>query len=154
MQFFYGIEASPVFTELPEFQQFLHAEAPPHLVHGNIYIYRLQQMAEAASELLSEADLHEETHLLIKAEGTAGADFYDYGFITGTETYLYADALSAFRFTEGSSTQTRMAFIQLEEHLVFTCSEGIHFTPKHYTELVLGIVKAYEVKVVFLDLDK
>ena len=154
MQFFFGIEASPIITELPEFEQFLQSQAPPYLVHGNIYIYGQQQNAETATELLSEADLHEETHLLIKAVGTAGADFYDYGFYTGPETYLFADALSAFRFTEGSSTQLEMALIQLEEHLVFTSSEGIYFTPDHYTDLVLGIVKAYEVKVEFLDLDK
>lgn len=154
MQIFIGIEANAILSELPEFEQFLQSAAPPHFVHGHIYIYGQQQLANEASELLSEADLHEETHQLIKVEGTAEADFYDYGFSAGSDTYLYANDLSAFRFTAGSAIQTEMALIQLAEHLVYTSVEGIYFTIAHYTDLILGIVKAYEVKVEFLDLDK
>lgn len=154
MQIFFAIEADPIIKELPEFEQLLLSEAPPQLVHGNIYIYGQQQMAEAALALLTEADLHVDTHQLIKVEGSSGADFYDYGFHTGTDTYLYTNDLSAFRITNGSNTQIKMALIQLEEHLVYTSSEGIYFTINHYTDLILGIVKAYEVKVEFLDLDK
>lgn len=154
MQMFFAIEANPIMKELPEFEQLLQSETSPQRVHGNIYIYSQQQMAEAASSLLAEADLHEDTHQLVKIEGVAGADFYDYGFLAGTDTYLYINDLSAFTFTGGSDTQIKMALIQLEEHLVFTSAEGINFTINHYTDLVLGIVKAYEVKVEFLDLDK
>ncbi|ESU30502.1 hypothetical protein G3A_21395 [Bacillus sp. 17376] len=154
MQFFIGIEARPLLSELPDFERFLQSASPPFLVHENIYIYNDQQLADAASGLLSEADLHEETHQLIKTEGTKGENFYDYGFHAGIDTYLYANELSAFRFTGGSKIQTEMALLQLEEHLVFTTREGIYFTIKHYNDLVLGIVKAYQVKVEFLDLDK
>lgn len=154
MQIFIGLEANPIISELPEFEQLLLSTAPPLLVHENIYIYEVQQNADAASELLSEADLHEATHQLIKTAGTVGEDFFDYGFHADIDTFLYADDLSAFRFTGGSDVQTEMALIQLEEHLVFASEEGIYFTLRHYTDLVLGIVKAYEVKVEFLDLDK
>lgn len=154
MQIFFAIEANPIITELPEFEQLLQSEASPQLVHGNLYIYGQQEMAEAASALLTEADLHEDTHQLIKVEGSAGADFYDYGFNICTDTYLYSNDLLAFRITDGSDTQIEMALIQLEEHLVYTSSEDIYFTINHYTDLILGIVKAYEVKVKFLDLDK
>ncbi|MBT2636560.1 hypothetical protein [Bacillus sp. ISL-39] len=154
MQIFIGIEANSILSELTEFEQFLQSAVPPHLVHGHIYIYGQQKMADAASELLSEADLLEETHQLIKVKGTAGAGFYDYGFSAGPDTYLYSNDLSAFRFTAGGNTQIEMALIQLEEHLVYTSAEGIYFTIDHYTDLVMGIVKAYKVKVEFLDLDK
>jgi hypothetical protein len=154
MQVFFAIEANPIIKELPEFEQLLRTEAPPQLVHGTLYIYGQLAMAEAASALLAEADLHEDTHQLIKVEGSAGADFYDYGFHIGTDTYLYTNDLSAFTITDGSDTQIEMALFQLEEHLVYTSSEDIYFTINHYTDLVLGIVKAYEVKVEFLDLDK
>ncbi|WP_226677291.1 hypothetical protein [Mesobacillus jeotgali] len=154
MQVFIGIEASPLLSELPDFEQFLQSAAPPLLVHENIYIYNDQQTADVASGLLSEADLHEENHQLIKTEGTAGEDFYDYGFHSGADVFLFTNDLSAFRFTGGSEVQSEMALLQLEEHLVFKTAEGIYFTIDHYTDLVLGIVKAYGVKVEFLDLDK
>lgn len=154
MQIYIGIEANSILSELPEFEQFLQSAAPPHFVHGNIYIYGQQQMADAASELLSEADLLEETHQMIKVEGRPGADFYDYGFSAGPDTYLYTNDLSAFRFTAGDNTQIEMALIQLEEHLVYTAAEGVYFAMDHYTDLIMGIVKAYKVKVEFLDLDK
>ncbi|MBT2685677.1 hypothetical protein [Bacillus sp. ISL-37] len=154
MQIFIGIEANPLLSELPDFDQFLQSTAPPLLIHENIYIYHDPQIADVASDLLSEADLLEEMHQLIKTEGKAGEDFYDYGFQTGADVFLFANDLSAFRFTGGIKVQTEMALLQLEEHLVFTTVEGIYFTIDHYTELVLGIVKAYEVKVEFLDLDK
>jgi hypothetical protein len=154
MQIFFAIEANSIIKELPEFEQLLQSEAPPQLVHGNLYIYDQQQIAEAASALLAKADLLEDAHQLIKVEGSAGADFYDYGFHISTDTYLYTNALSAFTITDGSEAQIEMALIQLEEHLVYTSSKDIYFTINHYTDLVLGIVKAYEVKVEFLDLDK
>lgn len=154
MQIFIGIEANPIISELPDFEQFLLSAAPPLLVHGNIYIYKERQIADAASDLLTEADLHEETHQLLKTDGTAGEDFFDYGFHADIYTFLYADDLAAFRVTGGSGIQTEMALIQLAEHLVFASAEGLYFTLRHYTDLVLGIVKAYEVKVEFLDLDK
>jgi hypothetical protein len=154
VQIFIGIEASPLLSELPDFEKFLHSAAPPLLVHENIYIYNDQQSADAASGLLSEADLYEETHRLIKTEGTVGVNFYGYGFQDGVDVFLFINNLSAFCFTGGSEVQSEMALLQLEEHLVFTTAEGIYFTIDHYTDLVLGIVKAYEVKVEFLDLDK
>lgn len=154
MQIFIGIEASPLLSELHEFEQLLLSAAPPFVVHENIYIYGEPQLADIAASWLSEADLLEETHQLIKAAGKAGEDFYDYGFHAGIDTYLYASDLSAFSITGASETQVEMALIQLEEHLVFTSEEGIYFTLRHYTDLVLGIVKAYEVKAEFLDLDK
>jgi hypothetical protein len=154
VQIFIGIEASPLLSELPEFEQILQSASPPLFVHENIYIYNDQLIADVASGLLSESDLYEETHQLIKTEGSPGEDFYDYGFQAGVDTYLFANDLSVFRFTGGSELQIGMALLQLEEHLVFTTTEGIYFTIGHYTDLVLGIVKAYEVKVEFLDLDK
>jgi hypothetical protein len=154
MDYYIGIEANPILLEIPDFEKFLLSAAPPILVQENIYIYENQENADVAVELLTEAGLYEEKHQLIKTEGTAGEDFYDYGFRTGIDTYLFANVLSAFRFTGGSDTQTEMALIQLEEHLVFTSTGGIYFALDHYTDLVLGIVKAYEVKVEFLDLDK
>lgn len=154
MKAFIGIEARPLLSELDDFEQFLQSAAPPLLVHENIYIYHDQQMADVASGLMSEADLYEETHQLIETEGTIGEDFFDYGFQADDDVFLFANDLSAFRFTDGSEVQSEMALLQIAEHLVFTSTEGIYFTIDHYTDLILGIVKAYEVKVEFLDLDK
>ncbi|WP_079509738.1 hypothetical protein [Mesobacillus jeotgali] len=154
MNFVIGTEANPILSELPDFQEVLFAVAPPLVVYENIYLYGEQRTADEAIGLLQEADLLEGTHLLIKTAGCAGEDFYDYGFQLEGDTYLFAGELCAFILFEDSKIQTEMALIQLEEHLVFKADEGTYFAAKHYTELILGIVKAYEVKVEFLDLDK
>jgi hypothetical protein len=154
MHFLIGTEANPLLLELPDFQQVLLAVAPPLLVYENIYIYDEQRTADEAIGLLQEADLLEGTHRLIKTAGRNGEDFYDYGFHLGGEAYLFAGELCAFRLFEGSNTETEAALIQLEEHLVFKAAEGTYFAAKHYAELIMGIVKVYEVKVEFLDLDK
>ncbi|MBT2693450.1 hypothetical protein [Bacillus sp. ISL-55] len=154
MQNFIGVEANPIISDLTDFEELLLSAAPPLLVHKNIYIYSEQKVADIASSFLAEADLHEETHQLIKTSGTVGEEFYDYGFHSGVDFFLFSNDLSAFRLTGCSEVQTEMALLQLEEHLVFTTVEGIYFTIDHYTDLVLGIVKAYGVKVALLDLDK
>jgi hypothetical protein len=150
-----GVEAKSFLTELPDFQQFLLSVAPPVRKHENIYIYENRRDAEEAKELLKEADLLEETHLLVKlTAGAAGEDFFDYGFYAEDSIYLYIEELAAFKITDGNDNQIEMALVQLEEHLVFKAADGIFFTINHYTELIKGIVRAYEVKVEFLDLDK
>jgi len=150
-----GVEAKSFLIELPDFQQVLLSVAPPVRNHENIYIYENRRDAEEAMELLKEADLLEETHLLVKlTDGAAGEDFFDYGFYAEDSVYLYIEELEAFKITDGNDNQIEMALIQLEEHLVFKAADGIFFTINHYTELIKGIVRAYEVKVEFLDLDK
>lgn len=151
----FGVEAKSFLTELPDFQQFLLSVAPPVRIHENIYIYDKKCDAEDALDLLKEADLLEETHHLVKiTAGAAGEDFFDYGFYAEESVYLYIEDLAAFKITDGNNIQIEMALVQLEEHLVFKAADGIFFTINHYTELIKGIVRAYEVKVEFLDLDK
>lgn len=154
MQIVYGIEAKPILMELPDFRSFLLSTVPPLFIDENIYVYGGQKEANEFSGLLAEAELLEETHLFIKTNGYAGEDFFDYGFHAEGATFLYADSLSAFKFTGGHEVQIEMALVQLEEHLVFKSAVGIYFIVNHYTDLVMGIVKAYEVKVEFLNLDK
>jgi hypothetical protein len=150
-----GVEAKSFLTELPDFQQFLLSVAPPVRLHENIYIYDNRRDAEDALELLKEADLLEEKHHLVKlTAGGAGEDFFDYGFYAEDSVYLYIEDLAAFKITDGNNIQIDMALVQLEEHLVFETADGIFFTTNHYIELIKGIVRAYEVKVEFLDLDK
>ncbi len=154
MNFVIAAEANPFISDLPDFQEVLLAVATPLLVIENYYIYNEQKDADEAIGLLKDADLLESTHLLVKTEGSEGEDFYDYGIHSEDGTYLFAEELSAFRFIEPSSIQMEMALLQLEEHLVFKEAKGIYFTASHYTELIMGIVKAYGVKVELLDLDK
>jgi hypothetical protein len=154
MNFVIAMEANPFIEQLSDFQEVLLQVAPPHLIYENYYVYIEQKDADEAIGLLREADLLESTHLLVKTEGCAGEDFFDYGFQVDGETYLFADELSAFRILDGTGIQMEMALIQLEEHLVFKAANGIYFAANHYTELIMGIVKAYGVKVEFLDLDK
>ncbi|MBT2677514.1 hypothetical protein J7E38_00795 [Bacillus sp. ISL-35] len=154
MNFVIATEANPFIAELPDFKEVLMQVAPPHLIYKNFYIYIEQKDADEAIGLLREADLLESTHLLVKTEGSPGEDFFDYGFHVDGATCLFADELSAFRFLDGNGLQMEMALIQLEEHLIFKAANGIYFAANHYTELIMGIVKAYGVKVEFLDLDK
>jgi hypothetical protein len=150
-----GVEAKSFLTELPDFLQFMLSVAPPVRMHENIYIYENRRDAEEALELLKEADLLEETHQLVKiSAGAAGEDFFDYGFYAEDSVYLYIEDLAAFKITDGNNIQIQMALAQIEEHLVFKAADSIFFTISHYTELIKGIVRAYEVKVEFLDLDK
>ncbi len=154
MQSVIGIEAKNIILELGDFRDFLCKISPPLLIHENIYIYEEQEIASEAAGLLAEAELLEDTHQLIKTLGIAGEDFYDYGFHAGGGAFLFANDLSAFRIAGGNDIQIEMSLIQLEEHLVFKSAEETYFTVNHYTDLVMGIVKAYDVKVEFLDLDK
>jgi hypothetical protein len=150
-----GVEAKPFLTELPDFQQFLLSVAPPVRIHENIYMYDNRRDADDALALLKEADLFEETHRLVKlTAGVAGEVFFDYGFHAEDSFYLYIEDLAAFKISDGNTIQIEMALLQLEEHLVFKADGGIFFTISHYTELIKGIVRAYEAKVEFLDLDK
>lgn len=155
MKIFIGLEAKPFLKELPDFHEFLLSIFPPTLSYQNLIIFEPGTPADEATDLLQEADLLEESHWLIEVDGgETGEDFFDYGFLADGAAYLYIDELSAFTFTGGESIQIKMALIQLEEHLVYKSSDGIYFTPRHYIELIEGIVKAYAVQVEFLDLDK
>jgi hypothetical protein len=155
MKIFIGLEAKPYLKEIPDFHEFFLSVCPPTLSYQNLFIFEPGNLADEASDLLQEADLLEEKHWLIGVDGgETGEDFFDYGFLSNGAAYLYKDELSAFTFTGGEPVQIKMALIQLEEHLVYKSLNGIYFTPKHYIELIQGIVKAYVVQVEFLDLDK
>lgn len=150
-----GIEASPFISELPDFLQFLQSVAPPLLVQGNLFIYSSGNLADEAAELLHDAELLEEIHPLIKiAEGIPRDDFFDYGFCADGTSFLYIDQLSAFKVSGSDKNQIEMALLQIDEHLTFEAAGEIFFIAEHYKELIMGIVRAYNVKVEFLDLDK
>jgi hypothetical protein len=154
-----GIETKPVLMELLDFKEFLISITQPLQVHGNLFIYLHKKNAVEASELLREAELLEEIHSLIKIEhGIQGEDFFDYGFNAGDCTFLYIELLSPFLLTGESTVQLEMCLLQLEEHLAFTTfrenDESVYFVNSHYNDLIKGIVRAYELKVTFLDLDK
>ena len=150
-----GIEANPFISELPDFLQILLSVAPPLLVQGNLFIYSSGNLADEAAEMLHDAELLEEIHPLIKiAEGIPEADFFDYGFYADGASFIYIDQLSAFKISGSDNKQIEMALLQIDEHLTFKAAGEIFFTAKHYKELIMGIVRAYKVKVEFLDLDK
>jgi hypothetical protein len=150
-----GIEAKPFISELPDFLQFLQSVAPPLLVQGNLFIYSSGNLANEAADLLHDAELLEEIHPLIRIdEGVPGADFFDYGFYADGASYMYIDQLSAFKISGSDNKQIEMALLQIDEHLTFRAAGEIFFIAEHYRELIMGIVRAYKVKVEFLDLDK
>lgn len=150
-----GIEAKPFISELPDFKQFLQSVAPPILVQSNLFIYMPGSIAEEAAELLRDAELMEEIHPLIKiADGKPGEDFFDYGFFSEGASFLYIDQLLAFNINGTDNNQIEMALLQIHEHLTFKAAGEIFFIAEHYKELIKGIVRAYDVKVEFLDLDK
>lgn len=155
MNLYIGLEAKPYLKEIPDFLEFFLTEYPPYNIHQSLYIFEPGPLAEEAAGLLREAELLEETHFLIHADaGETIGDFGDYGFSVNESSYLYRDEVSAFSLSGGEPVQMEMALLQLEEHLIYITTNGIYFTPRHYNELIQGIVKAYRVEVAFLDLDK
>lgn len=154
-----GIEAKPILMELLDFKEFIISFTQPIHIHGDVFIYLLMENAMEASQLLGEAELLEEIHSLLKIEhGIQGEDFFDYGFIAGECTFLYSDMLSPFKLSGGTTAQLEICLLQLEEHLAYTAiregDERVYFANSHYIDLIKGIVRAYELKVAFLDLDK
>lgn len=155
MNLYIGLETKPYLKEIPDFLEFFLTEYPPMNNYGSLYIFEPGSRAEDAADPLKEAELLEEKHaLILAAAGESMGDFCDYGFSVNDSTFLYRDEISAFSFTGGEPVQIEMALLQLEEHLIYTATNRIYFSPRHYNELIQGIVKAYRVEVEFLDLDK
>ncbi|HAQ06291.1 MAG TPA: hypothetical protein DCR24_01665 [Bacillus bacterium] len=159
MKLMIGIEASPFIAEIPDFLAIFTSVANPHQVHNNLFIFDYGVHAEDAATFLKEADLLQEIHYLLKLDqGMKGNDFFDYGFFTDSSVYLYKDFLSSFKICGGSDMQIEAALMQLEEHLTFTGikenNQHVYFANSQFDELIKGIVKAYEVEIEFLDLDK
>lgn len=150
-----GIEAKPIILELPDLIEVLFTVAPPIHIQDHLFIYFPGSDADETVKLLREAELLEEIHTLLKIDfGKAGEDFFDYGFFSEEATFLFADQLSAFELSGADKKQMEMALIQIEEHLTFQASGDIFFISKHYNDLIKGIVRAYNIEVIFLDLDK
>lgn len=150
-----GIEANPFILELPDLVEVLVTVAPPIHIQDHFFIYFPGSDADEAVKLLREAELLEEIHTLLKIDsGKAGEDFFDYGFFSEDAVFLFADQLSAFELFGADKKQMEMALIQIEEHLTFQASGDIFFIAEHYIDLMKGIVRAYNLEVMFLDLDK
>lgn len=150
-----GIEANPIILELPDLIEVLVTVAPPIHIQDHLFIYFPGSDADEAVKLLREAELLEEIHTLLKIDsGKAGEDFFDYGFFSEDAVFLFADQLSAFELSGADKKQMEMALIQIEEHLTFQASGDIFFIAEHYIDLIKGIVRAYNIEVMFLDLDK
>lgn len=154
-----GIEALHSIYEIPDFLEIFISFTQPLYIHDTLYIYEQGKNAEEAEDFLKEACLLQEIHPLIKIEkGIEGTDFFDYGFCEGSSIFLFKNSLAAFKVTGKNKLQKEMALLQLEEHLIYTSiggnDERIFFSNSNYMDLIKGIVKAYEVEVEFLDLDK
>lgn len=150
-----GIEAKPIILELPDLIEVLVTVAPPIHIQDHLFVYFPGSQADEAVKLLREAELLEEIHSLLKIDaGKAGEDFFDNGFFSENAAFLFADQLSAFKIYGADKKQIEMALLQIDEHLTFHAAGDIFFTAGHYNDLIKGIVRAYNIEVMFLDLDK
>lgn len=153
-----GIEANPVIFEVPEFENLMCSNPKLLDIHESMYIFEAIDDANLAKELLIEADLYVDQHSLIMLQhGKKHGFFEDYGFQTHKHLYLYCDFLIAFTLNGYDKDRWQMAKLQMKEHLVFTTTineEKVFFVDRYNDQLVLGIAKAYNCEVHFLDLDK
>ncbi|WP_336989516.1 hypothetical protein [Bacillus infantis] len=159
MKIFYAAEASSLIGELPEFDLLLRNETSLKDTAGTLYLFESEQDRETAVFLLKEGHLFEDRHLLIYLEDAImGEHFDDCGTISENgEYYLWMELVRPFAITAGEPAQREMALLQFEEHLAasssLTCGR-VYFIGVHLEELALGIARAYDIEVSFLDLDK
>ncbi|MBY0096385.1 hypothetical protein [Mesobacillus maritimus] len=157
MHFAYGVEATPLISDIQEFVPLLTSNLKLIEAVDSFYIYEDEHDAINVMSLLKEAELFETLHpLIVLDNGSTGECFFDNGFKGQTWTYLYKDILTAFLLT-GKCEQLEMAKIQVDEQLVYkTSMEGseVFFVEKQFSTLVEGIAAAYNCKLSFLDLDK
>ncbi|MBM4762284.1 hypothetical protein [Bacillus sp. B15-48] len=154
----YGVEANSLASSIPEFHQMLTSSLEVFENHESMYIYKNSTVANEAKNLLIEANLFEEVHPLLMAnKGTEGECFFDYGFNGEKWTYLYKDCISAFTLFGDDLNQSKMAKLQINEHLIYslcTDSQEIFFIDNQLEPLIKGIASAYKCETNFLDLDK
>ncbi|PLR76496.1 hypothetical protein CU633_16180 [Bacillus sp. V3-13] len=155
----YGIEATHIIGQVPEFIELVRRETSPDDEHDSMFIYRSADASSLATNLLLEGELYEDIHLLILlTNATTGDVFSDYGFISEKQNhYLFKSMVSCFLIKNGDKIAVEMAQLQMEEHLVArtkTNGDELFFVALHDQELIGRIAKAYDIEVSFLDLDK
>ena len=154
----YGVESDPLVFEIPELEQLLFTHDDFIKKKDAIYIYTTYEAAYEAKKLLEEADLFENLHpLIVLNDGKQGENFFDFGFKTQNTVFLYKEMIIAFSIDGEDFQNKEMAKLQLEEHLVYSTainSNEVFFVESNLRSLIVGILKAYQCKASFLDLDK
>ncbi len=157
MKYAYGVEATPLISEIQEFSILLSAHLTLIETVNLTYIYETEEDANTARTLLEEAELFVDFHpLIVLDSGFSGECFFDNGFNGENRTYLYKETLTAFSLS-GDHQQLAMAMLQIDEHLVYRARIHYHeviFVEQQFSTLMKGIGAAYNCKLSFLDLDK
>ncbi|MDM5229180.1 hypothetical protein QUF73_24020 [Cytobacillus sp. NJ13] len=158
MKILYGVEASYIIQDVPEFMDLIKKETDLFDFQQSTFLFEQMAHAEFTRSVLAEAGLFEEFFKLFYINsGVKGDTFNDYAIETDSGFCLFTELLSAFTITGGSEEDIRMALYQFQEHLVFTAKEEVplvYFSELHLKDLIIGIAEAYDIQVSFLDLDK
>ncbi|WP_264738547.1 hypothetical protein [Cytobacillus firmus] len=158
MKILYGVEASFIIQDVPEFMDLIKKETDLFDFQQSTFLFEQMAHAEFTRSVLVEAGLYEEFFKLCYINsGVKGETFNDYALETDSGFCLFTELLSAFTITGGSEEDIRMAVYQFQEHLVFTAKEEVplvYFSELHLKDLIIGIAEAYDIQVSFLDLDK
>ncbi|MBX9973020.1 hypothetical protein [Cytobacillus firmus] len=158
MKILYGVEASYIIQDVPEFMDLIKKETDLFDFQQSTFLFEQMAHAEFTRSVLVEAGLFEEFFKLCYINsGVKGDTFDDYAIETDSGFCLFTELLSAFTITGGSEEDIRMAVYQFQEHLVFTAKEEVplvYFSELHLKDLIIGIAEAYDIQVSFLDLDK
>ncbi|RBP94158.1 hypothetical protein DFO70_105404 [Cytobacillus firmus] len=159
MKILFGVEASYIIQDVPEFMNLIKRETELFDFQQSTFLFEQMAHAEFTRSVLAEAGLFEEFFTLwyIKS-GVKGETFDDFAIETDSGFCLFTEFLSAFTITGGSAVDIRMAVYQFQEHLVFTAKDEevplVYFSELHLKDLIIGIAEAYDIQVSFLDLDK
>ncbi|KON87059.1 hypothetical protein AF332_09715 [Sporosarcina globispora] len=157
MQTLYGVEASYIIQEVPEFMNLIRMETELFDFQQNTFMFEQMDHADFTKNVLVEAGLFEGFFKLyyIKS-GEKGETFNDFAIEIDSGSCLFTEPLCAFTITGGHSEDIQMAVYQFQEHLVFTAKEDkmVYFSELHLKDLIIGIAEAYDIQVSFLDLDK
>lgn len=145
-------------SEFPEFYILLTEQTCTRDNYGSFIITGSKSDSDLAKEISSAANAFVENHEMLAAvDFIPLALFSDYGFQTTASTYLFKQGLACFRFASGGKKEREMALMEMNEILIASCEghgEIYFFIDGFQKDLVLGLSKAYDIEVSFLNLDK
>ncbi|WP_261129437.1 hypothetical protein [Bacillus sp. Marseille-Q3570] len=158
MQIVYGVEHRELRGHPPGFiSQFVHKIASTANIvdrDDRLCIVQSESEYEALQALFKEDDLFEEAYALYPLQSPTTTFNKDYGFVSSSNhAYLYKEMAVPFRMDEGNGEQTKMAMLQLEEHIVAlddSVNPIIYFADRQQDDLVKQIASAYDVSVTLL----
>ncbi|PLS15248.1 hypothetical protein CVD28_23250 [Bacillus sp. M6-12] len=158
MQTVYAVELKHTASEFPELFDLLREYTDSSAVYRNFMIISDRNESDICKQISMAAQSFSGIHSLLKfAKMKKEALFTDYGFEADGFTFLFKESLTAFCFIDRAKEDTEMALLEMDEFLIASCildGQEFFFAESSQTELILGLCRAYDIEVSFLNLDK